>query len=47
MIALASIVYKNMYLDIFRALIANQIASKKRDTIMLTPSVTNREDYME
>ena len=46
-IALASIVYKNMYLDIFRALIAKQIASKKRDTITSTPSITNLEDYME
>ena len=39
--------YKNMYLNIFKALIAKQIVPKKKDAIMSTPSVTNLEDYME
>ena len=44
---LSSTLYKNMYLNIFRALIVKQIASKKTDTITSTPSVTNLEEYME
>ena len=43
----SSMVYKNMYINIFRALIVKRVASKKMNTIMLTPSVTNLEDYMK
>ena len=40
---LTSKMYKNMYLDIFKALIVKQITSKKKDVIMSTPSITNLE----
>jgi hypothetical protein len=46
-IDLALTVYRNMYLDIFKALIVKWIASKKTDTLTTTPSVTNIDDYME
>ena len=43
----SSKMYKDMYLNIFKALIVKRIASKKKGTILLTPSATNLEDYME
>jgi hypothetical protein len=46
-IDLASTVYRNTYLDIFKALIVKWIASKKTDTLTTTPSVTNIDGYME
>jgi hypothetical protein len=46
-IDLSLTMYKNMYLDIFKALIAKRITSTKIDSITSTPSVTNLEDYME
>ena len=45
-IDLSSTIYKDMYLDIFKALIAKWVTSKKRDTTTSTPSIMNLEDYM-
>ena len=45
-IKLLSTVHKDMYLDIFKALIVKRIASKKRDITTTTPSIRNLEDYM-